>query len=73
MHPRSRHSRGGGSGEGRRHEHGDTATAEGSALKVTSDGLTIKVNDATVAEADVMATNGVIDVIDKVLLPPDLG
>jgi uncharacterized surface protein with fasciclin (FAS1) repeats len=30
----------------------------------------VKVNDATVVEADVMASNGVIHVIDTVLLPP---
>ena len=32
------------------------------------------VNDATVTSADVMASNGIIHVIDKVLMPPaDLG
>ncbi len=30
----------------------------------------MKVNDATVIQADVLASNGVIHVIDKVLLPP---
>jgi transforming growth factor-beta-induced protein len=29
------------------------------------------VNDATVTTADVMATNGVIHVIDSVILPPE--
>ena len=29
----------------------------------------VKVNDATVTSADIMASNGVIHVIDKVLLP----
>jgi uncharacterized surface protein with fasciclin (FAS1) repeats len=29
------------------------------------------VNDATVVSADIMASNGVIHVIDAVLLPPD--
>jgi hypothetical protein len=33
--------------------------------------LAVKVNDATVVTADVQATNGVIHVIDTVLLPPD--
>ncbi len=38
-----------------------------------SDG-TVMVNDATVTSADVMASNGIIHVIDKVLMPPaDLG
>ena len=35
-------------------------------------GSTVKVNDATVTTADVKASNGVIHVIDKVLLPPNL-
>ena len=35
---------------------------------VNSDG--VKVNDATVSSADVVASNGVIHVIDKVLMPP---
>ncbi|MEK3882981.1 fasciclin domain-containing protein [Paenibacillus sp. PL2-23] len=30
----------------------------------------VKVNDANVVKADIMASNGVIHVIDKVLLPP---
>ena len=38
-----------------------------------SDG-SVMVNDATVTSADVMASNGIIHVIDKVLMPPaDLG
>jgi transforming growth factor-beta-induced protein len=32
----------------------------------------VKVNDATVTTADVQASNGVIHVIDKVLLPPNI-
>ena len=32
---------------------------------------TVKVNNATVTTADIMATNGVIHVIDTVLLPPE--
>ncbi len=46
-------------------------TVEGSPLSITV-GSTVKVNEATVTKADVMAKNGVIHVIDKVLLPPDL-
>lgn len=47
----------------------DTATTvEGSDLKIdTSSG--VKVNDATVTQADIEADNGVIHVIDTVLLP----
>jgi transforming growth factor-beta-induced protein len=32
----------------------------------------VKINDSSVTTADVLATNGVVHVIDKVLLPPDL-
>ena len=31
-----------------------------------------KINDATVAAADIQASNGVVHVIDKVILPPSL-
>ena len=49
----------------------DVATVEGKTVKV--DGSTagkVMVNDATVVTADVDASNGIIHVIDKVLLPP---
>ena len=45
-------------------------TVEGGALTVTVSGSTVKVNGATVTQADVAASNGVIHVIDTVLLPP---
>ncbi|HHP7242211.1 MAG TPA: fasciclin domain-containing protein [Cyclobacteriaceae bacterium] len=31
-----------------------------------------KINDANVAKADIMASNGVVHVIDKVILPPSM-
>lgn len=44
-------------------------TLSGAPLLVgTSDG--VKINDASVTTADVMATNGVIHVIDRIMLPP---
>lgn len=45
------------------------ATVEGSTLNVDATGSSVKVNDATVTAADVDCTNGVIHVIDKVLMP----
>ncbi len=45
-------------------------TVEGQTLKVTVDGSTVKVNDATVVMPDVDAANGVVHVIDGVLIPP---
>jgi len=44
-------------------------TLEGGMLTVTINGGTVKINDATVATADVPASNGVVHVIDRVLLP----
>jgi uncharacterized surface protein with fasciclin (FAS1) repeats len=46
----------------------EAKTVEGQTVRIdTSHG--VKVNDATVIKADVMASNGVIHVIDTVLLP----
>ncbi|MGI9596218.1 MAG: fasciclin domain-containing protein [Acidimicrobiales bacterium] len=45
------------------------ATVNGAEVDITVDGETVMVNDATVVTADVTASNGVIHVIDKVLLP----
>jgi len=45
-------------------------TLQGSDVAITVTGSTVKVNDATVTAADVDASNGVIHVIDTVLLPP---
>jgi transforming growth factor-beta-induced protein len=45
-------------------------TAAGTMLDVTVDGDTVMVGDATVERYDVQASNGVIHVIDTVLIPP---
>ena len=45
------------------------ATVEGSTVKVDATGSGVHVNNATVITADVDCTNGVIHVIDKVLMP----
>ena len=45
-------------------------TVNGASVDVTVDGETVMVNDATVTAVDVEASNGVIHVIDTVLLPP---
>lgn len=50
---------------------GDVATVEGSTIAITTDGG-VKVNDATVTATDVDASNGVIHVIDAVLVPSDV-
>ena len=48
----------------------DVATVTGPTVKVKINGSTVMINDATVTTADIKASNGVIHVIDKVLLPP---
>ena len=50
---------------------GDVATVEGQNVTLsTADGVTV--NGAKVIQADVAASNGVIHVIDAVILPPDV-
>ena len=45
-------------------------TVNGATVDVSVDGETVMVNDANVVATDVDASNGVIHVIDAVLLPP---
>ena len=44
-------------------------TLQGGSLTFTTDDSGVKVNDAKIVQADVTASNGVIHVIDTVLLP----
>ena len=48
----------------------DVATVNGAPVSITIEGSAVRVNDATVVAADIEASNGVIHVIDSVLLPP---
>ena len=50
---------------------GDVATVEGSTIALSTTGG-VTVNGANVVLADVLASNGVIHVIDAVILPPDV-
>jgi LPXTG-motif cell wall-anchored protein len=45
-------------------------TVQGESTRITSSGGAVHINDATVVRADVMASNGLIHVIDGVLVPP---
>jgi transforming growth factor-beta-induced protein len=51
---------------------GKVATVEGNPVAVQVDKHGVKVNSSNVIKADIDAKNGVIHVIDKVLLPPGL-
>ena len=44
-------------------------TVEGSAVRIDASGNAVKVDDAVVTQADVNASNGVIHVIDRVIMP----
>ncbi len=48
------------------------ATVQGKNITVTIGGGNVKINDAKVIAADVKAKNGVVHVIDKVILPPNM-
>ena len=48
----------------------ELTTVQGEKLTVSVDGDTVKVGDATVTQADVATSNGVVHVIDTVLVPP---
>jgi len=48
---------------------GDVATVEGSTIAITTD-MGVMVNSANVVAVDVAASNGVIHVIDAVIVPP---
>ncbi len=51
---------------------GDTKTLEGDTVKVSVSSGGVTVNDAKVIQPDIIASNGVIHVIDKVIIPSDL-
>jgi uncharacterized surface protein with fasciclin (FAS1) repeats len=44
-------------------------TVQGKSVRIAAKGGSVKVDDATVVTADVAASNGVIHVIDRVILP----
>lgn len=51
---------------------GEVKSVEGSALLLDGSGTTPMVDMATITQTDVMATNGVLHVVDKVLIPKDI-
>ncbi len=48
----------------------EVETVNGASVAIAVDGDTVMVNDATVTATDIVGSNGVIHVIDTVLLPP---
>ena len=51
---------------------GDVETLQGESITIAVEDGTVMVNDATVTAVDVEASNGVIHVIDTVLVPPSI-
>ena len=49
---------------------GNAKTVQGANVALSKSGSFITVEDAVVTQADVMASNGVVHVIDRVLMPP---
>ncbi|MET0565010.1 MAG: fasciclin domain-containing protein [Acidimicrobiia bacterium] len=48
------------------------ATVQGEEIAITVEGDSVKVNEANVVSTDIAASNGVIHVIDQVILPPSM-
>lgn len=48
----------------------EATTVNGATVSITVDGSTVMINDATVVTTDIETSNGLIHVIDTVLLPP---
>ena len=46
------------------------ATVQGASVRITVNGGKVKVNNANVTAVDIQASNGVIHVVDAVLMPP---
>ena len=51
-------------------KNGNLKTVQGANVAVSRAGTFVTVEDAVVTQADVMATNGVVHIVDKVLMPP---
>ena len=51
-------------------KNGNVKSVQGANLALSKSGTFVTIEDAVVTQADVAATNGVVHVIDKVLMPP---
>lgn len=49
----------------------EAKTVNGKTIDIDVEGNSVKVNDANVTATDIAASNGVIHVIDQVILPPE--
>jgi uncharacterized surface protein with fasciclin (FAS1) repeats len=53
-------------------QSGEMATEAGSYLNLDVDGAHVKVNEAQIVESDFKAANGVVHIVDRLILPPNL-
>ena len=51
-------------------KNGDVKTAQGASVALSKAGEFVTVDDAMVQQADIIATNGVVHTVDRVLMPP---
>lgn len=51
----------------------EATTVNGADVRIGTQGGGVQINNSNVIQADVFASNGVIHVIDEVLLPPEMG
>ena len=51
-------------------KNGPAKTAQGANVALAKAGTFVTVDDAVVTSADIAATNGVVQVVDRVLMPP---
>ena len=51
-------------------KNGNAKTVQGANVALAKSGSFVTVEDAVVTQADVAASNGVVHVIDRVLMPP---
>ncbi|MCB8819952.1 fasciclin domain-containing protein [Microvirga rosea] len=49
----------------------EAKTVNGKALRISTKGSGVMINDANVTQTDIAASNGVIHVVDTVILPPN--